>query len=99
MRKILESFISACICAIAAARQFTVHSAYSGNNIDNFHLRGSACGLSWKKGTPMERVNITHFKVDLQCKDAETLLEMKVLTNNDTDWMMGADHLASISDN
>lgn len=47
----------------------------------------------------MERVNITHFKIDLQCKDAETLLEMKVLTNNDTDWMMGADHLASISDN
>jgi hypothetical protein len=96
MRKLLASIISACICAVGTARQFTVTTAYSGT-LDNLHLRGSACGLNWNKGAVVPRVNSTHWSLDLQCKDTESLLEMKVLSNSDTNWMVGANHIVAVS--
>ena len=87
--------MSACMCAVTIARQFTVTSMYSGS-LDNLYLRGSACGLSWNKGMAMQKVNSTSFTIDLQCKDSENYLEMKVLTN-DQQWMVGVNHMVSIS--
>ena len=64
MKNLISLIAASYICAVANARQFTVTSMYSGT-LDNLHLRGGACGLSWKRGMAMQKVNSTSYTIDL----------------------------------
>ena len=62
----------------------------------NITLRGDNCNLTWSRGVAMKKVDTDTWSVALLCPTG-VRISCKALIN-DSDWMMGANHIFIVSD-
>lgn len=88
--------------SISNAYSVALEAITSKPALNGMFLRGSACGLNWSRGVQMTLVDSIgggggyHYKYTATCDDIYpsevSVLEVKVLDNDDKRWMLGANH-------
>lgn len=63
----------------------------------SLYVRGSACGLSWDSGAPLQADGAGSFSISLSCDDQVSELQYKVLVEDQV-WQVGANEVAKLSD-